>query len=804
MSLGSRRVNNFSRIIDSPSSRFALRYPRGYAVYVARPTRSILEILLTSFAESGLMRGTLRSPMSFFPPPPSALPSPHMPARRSCGEGGSHVTRLRSRSYGVAKARHSAPAGSVDSLAPAPMINRGRLLKRIALCFALAGLGLAQSARGAEKDWKSAGTDFNTDANWTNSGGGATTAPGLGDVAWFKTAETVNPNLSASKSIAGLYFNGTGSFGYDITRTNSAVFTLTGQSASGSNGAADSSAAAIRAENTSNTNTIDVPLILASSTNTSSFFQASGGTLVVNGDISGTGITLNLAGGGTVQLSGNNSYSGGTTVTGTNETVVLGSNTALGDSSGTFSITSSTGATVKSDSSSARTLANAISVGTVTLTFDTGGNLTFGAMTITGNRTIVVNNAITTVSSLSPDATLTRALTKQGTGALLVTGDKTNTGNIDIQGGMFGVAGNYTTTGILKLDGGVLGRNGTFSQSLGGSSTNVQWIASTSGGFAAYGTNATWGSAANNLAVNINNNGSTLTWGTANFLSSGQALILGTSASNGTVDFQNGLNLGGTDQNVQVNRGATAPAGGVDAKISGVIGSSGGGLTKTGLGTLQLTGNNSYTGATLISGGILELKNTSTTALSGTSGVTINNSGTLLFSANNQLNQTTPASISLGGGTGTPQINAGGVSQGTNATAGIGALTLSSNSTIDMTGNSLLHFGASTAAATGVLSILDWNGLVTGNSLTGGSSTDLLRFGTSNSNLSFISQIQFVDPNGVSGTFAAMFASGNPGEVVPDLATPVPEPSTWIGAALALGAIGVMGRKRLARLVKRV
>jgi autotransporter-associated beta strand protein len=365
---------------------------------------------------------------------------------------------------------------------------------------------------------------------------------------------------------------------------------------------------------------------------------------------------------------------------------------------------------------------------------------------------------------------------------------------------MFGVAGNYTTTGILKLDGGVLGRNGTFSQSLGGSSTNVQWIASTSGGFAAYGTNATWGNAANNLAVNINNNAGTLTWGTtANFLSSGQALILGAAASNGTVDFQNGLNFGASNQTIQVDRGATAPAGGVDAKISGVIGSSGGGLTKTGLGTLQLTGNNSYTGATLISGGILELKNTSTTALSGTSGLTINNSGTLLFSANNQLNQTTPASISLGGGTGTPQINAGGVSQGTNATAGIGALTLSSNSTIDMTGNSLLHFGASTAAATGVLSILDWNGLVTGNSLTGGSSTDLLRFGTSNSNLSFISQIQFVDPNGVSGTFAAMFASGNPGEVVPDLATPVPEPSTWIGAALALLAVGLMTRKRFNR-----
>ena len=196
------------------------------------------------------------------------------------------------------------------------------------------------------------------------------------------------------------------------------------------------------------------------------------------------------------------------------------------------------------------------------------------------------------------------------------------------------------------------------------------------------------------------------------------------------------------------------------------------------------------------------MKNATGAVLSGTSGITVKNTGTLLFSANNQLNSITPAPITLGtaGGTGTaPKIDAGNSSQGTNGAAGIGALTLASNSTIDMTGNSVLHFAASTAAANGVLSVLDWNGVVAGNGATGGSTTDLLRFGTANSDLGFLSNIQFVDPNGVPGTFAAMFASGNPGEVVPDLATPVPEPSTWIGAALALGAIGWAQRKRFAR-----
>jgi hypothetical protein len=187
--------------------------------------------------------------------------------------------------------------------------------------------------------------------------------------------------------------------------------------------------------------------------------------------------------------------------------------------------------------------------------------------------------------------------------------------------------------------------------------------------------------------------------------------------------------------------------------------------------------------------------------LNGTGRVTVNNGGTLNLGANNQFNSTTPAPVTLGGGNGNaPKIDAGGFSQGTNATNGIGALTLSSNSTINMTGNSLVHFAASTGAATGALSILNWNGLVAGNGATGGLTADLLKFGAANTDLSFLSHIQFVDPNGVSGTFAAMFVvAGNDGEVVPDLATPVPEPSTWIGAALALAAIGFTQRKRFAK-----
>src|SRR5438034_8143979 len=115
-----------------------------------------------------------------------------------------------------------------------------------------------------ETDWKNTGgTDWNTGTNWTAVSGSA--PPIAGDVAWFKTAfSSGQPNLSASTSIAGFYFNGTGSSGYDITSSSTSVkFTLTGSNTTTGALSEDSvaNANAIRGDNTSGTNTIDAPII---------------------------------------------------------------------------------------------------------------------------------------------------------------------------------------------------------------------------------------------------------------------------------------------------------------------------------------------------------------------------------------------------------------------------------------------------------------------------------------------------------------------------------------------------------------
>ena len=87
-----------------------------------------------------------------------------------------------------------------------------------------------------------------------------------------------------------------------------------------------------------------------------------------------------------------------------------------------------------------------------------------------------------------------------------------------------------------------------------------------------------------------------------------------------------------------------------------------------------------------------------------------------------------------------------------------------------------------------------------GTATTGGGLEQIL-FGTNTTGLTLtqLGQIQFVNPAGFNpGTYGAVFASDLTGEIVPFL-TPVPEPSTWAAAALALGAIGWTQLRRVLR-----
>jgi autotransporter-associated beta strand protein len=228
-----------------------------------------------------------------------------------------------------------------------------------------------------ESDWNNAGgTTWSTTGNWTGVGGG-TAPPSSADVAWFKTAfSSGQPNLTASTSIVGLYFGdkagGTTSSGYDITSSSTSVtLTLTGTATTtGGTETSNSGAAAIGADNTSGTNTIDAPIILAPSTGTvSTIYQEAGGTLILIGEVSGSGINLTKTGGGTLSLTSNsNTYSGGTTV---DAGRLLADNTT-----DTTSATGSGAVTVNSGGTLGGT--GFINAGSNTITVNSGGTLLGG------------------------------------------------------------------------------------------------------------------------------------------------------------------------------------------------------------------------------------------------------------------------------------------------------------------------------------------------------------------------------------------------------------------------------------------
>ncbi len=297
----------------------------------------------------------------------------------------------------------------------------------------------------------------------------------------------------------------------------------------------------------------------------------------------------------------------------------------------------------------------------------------FADSTLDFQNAIALNGAARTVrvedGTAAVDGKLSGALTGTGTSGLTKTGagtlELTNTGNnysgaTTIIGGALRIsaAGALSANSNLVLNGGVLElNNANFSQTLGTAAGQVQFAGS--GGFSAAGANRT---------VTLSG-GAALTWGsTANFLATGQSLILGSKSDTNTLIFTNNLNLNGTAQTIQMQHGTAT----IDAQLSGVL--SNGSLTVTGSGVLTSTAANTLAGTLTVSGAEFQLAGTGT-ALSLTNLVvqqggtfTLDNTGT-----NNANRLKDTATITLSGGT--LQL----LGNSSNTTEAIGAITLAAN-----------------------------------------------------------------------------------------------------------------------------
>jgi autotransporter-associated beta strand protein len=431
-----------------------------------------------------------------------------------------------------------------------------------------------------DQSWKnSAGnTNFNDGASWTSG-----VPPGVGDRAIFATTGgsagiNAQPNLTASVSIANLDFSQSTTSGYDLTSNNTSVtLTLTSTGTAGGT-------QAIVTSNSSGTNTVDAPIILGGGAGTTQTFSiASGGTFIINGVISesGLGTKISKTGSGILTLTNANSYTGGTALTA--GTIAIGNNTALGSGTLTFS----NGTTLQSADGNARIISNAWAFsttgnifgapGTGDLTLSNTSSLSLG----TTAKTWTVNNTNTTLAAAF---TNTGNLIKDGPGTLILSGASTYSGKTIISNGAISASTLNNVSG------------GTASSNLGHPTT------------AANGT------------IDI---GSTTNTGQLTYTGTGQTTdrvinLAGTTggatlddSGTGTLTFSSDFTATGVGAKTLTLQGSTSGVGVISGKI--VDSSSGAtSLTKSGTGTWTLSGAaaNTYSGLTTVNAGELDLSKT--------------------------------------------------------------------------------------------------------------------------------------------------------------------------------------------------
>ncbi|MDQ6905557.1 MAG: autotransporter-associated beta strand repeat-containing protein, partial [Chloroflexota bacterium] len=549
--------------------------------------------------------------------------------------------------------------------------------------------------------------------------------------------------------------------------------------------------------------TISAPVTLANNLT----ITASANTgLTLSGALSGAKtVTLDGAGGVTFSGTSANTYTGLTTVSA--GTLSLGK-TAGVNAIGTGGIQIDAGATASllaseqiADTASLlvsgtfamgtflETLAALNGAGSVTI--GTGSTLTVGASNnLNSTFTGVISGTGTIAKAGSGTLTLSGANTFGGAGqtvalnagTLLISADN-NLGNsansVTLNGATLGLSAALTSARnfVLNAGGGTIdtGNNAaTFSGTLSGAGAFTK---AGSGTLTLAGTNTYSGGSTINAGTVIVSSASNL--GT---ISGALALNAGTLEVATGFSTARNITLGNAASTIRVDPSQTYT-------VSGIVSGSGA-LNKTGAGTLTLTTANTFTGATIIDGTLIAAATTGG-ALAQTSSITVNNGGTLLLGASNQIKTT--ASLTLDGGT----FAKGNFSQGTANSVGLGALTLAfTGSHIDFgTGTVGVLSFASFDPSVDLLAITIDNWTGTANTL-GNASTDRLIFNTSLSN-SYLSLFEFT---GYAAGATQVNLGGGFYEVVP--VAPVPEPATYAAGALSLLALTAHQRRRLAHALR--
>lgn len=529
-----------------------------------------------------------------------------------------------------------------------------------------------------------------------------------------------------------------------------------------------------------------------------------GGTITFSNANAFTGanaVTVGNGGGGKVIVNNSNDYTGRTTVkAGTTLNIQNSSALGLGDGTAASDTTVAAGGGVE--------LQGNVTINGELLTVNgtnsnaTIHNVTAGLSNLSGNNVwngavnaIVTagNNARLSITAGTLDIKGTVTLSGAGTGeSLVLTG---NGGTATISGAIAGtnaqtiikngnsawvLSGASNFTGGVRIDGGSLSVATINSVSGGTTTSNLGAPSNPTRGIISFGESTSTGTLIYTGTGETTDRGLTLrstttgaTAGGAVIDQSGSGLLKFTGA------FTSAFGTANSSKLITL-QGSTAGTGEISGVISNGVNAAivaTTNIVKTGTGTWTLSGNNTYSGSTSVTNGTLTVTKGAdlTGGINSTTSLSVAN-GKFVIGGNEVVNDAAP--VGLG---------ANSVLQVTGFTEGLGALTVTGSSILDLLGdNNNVTFVSGNITGAGLLDIINWNGN------TGGEGAERVIFSSTVSIASQLSKVTFTNPTGLDpGVYSAKFI-GN--ELVPDAL--IPEPSAVIAFLSGAALLGVRRRRQ--------